>query len=208
MMPKRGDSGRPEKRRSAAQQEWNASVGYASQAWEYLTDEQRLTWNVAASTRRTTGQRYFVRVNAPRIRDGEALLTTLPPPEPPGPRPLLLELIITNRRGRTSLKLRFAGVPAGRYTVWGSRPCNRGLAGAPKCPRLGPLPPLVNHLCDITSLYFIKHGPYIDEHRLLLPGKRIYIRLRQEFDEGPGIYQQVRAIVPGPEDRATRGKKA
>ena len=64
-MPKRGHGGRPEKRRSAAQQEWNASVGCASQAWEYLTDEQRLTWNVAASARRTTGQRYFVQDKRP-----------------------------------------------------------------------------------------------------------------------------------------------
>ena len=206
-MPKRGDSGRPEKRRSAAQQEWTASVGCASQAWEYLTDEQRLTWNVAASTRRSTGQRYFVQINAPRIRDGKPLLTTPPPPEPPGPRLVLLELIITNRRDRISLKLRLAGVPTGRYTVWGARPCNRGLAGAPKCPRLGPLPASVNQLYNITSLYFLKHGPYIDEHRLPLPGKRIYIRLRQEFDNGPGIYQQVRAIVPGPEDRGARRKK-
>jgi hypothetical protein len=207
MRPKRGHAGRPEARRSAAQQEWNASVGYASRAWEYLTDEQRLTWNVAASNRRTTGQRYFVQVNAPRIRDGEALLTTLPPPERPAPRPLLQELIITNRRGHISLKLRLAGVPAGRYTVWGARPCNRGVSGAPKCPRLGPLPPAVNHMSDITSLYFLKHGPYIDKHRLPLPGKRIYIRLRQEFDAGPGTYQQVRAIVPGPEDGGARGKK-
>ena len=206
MTPKRGYGGRPEKRRSAAQQEWNAAVGYASQAWECLTDNQRLIWNVAASTRRTTGQRYFVQINAPRIRDGEPLLTTPPPPEPYTPRLVLQELIITNRHDRISLKLRLTGVLAGRYTVWGARPCNLGLSGAPKCPRLGPLPPLVNHLSNITSLYFLKHGPYIDEHRLPLPGKRIYIRLRQEFDEGPGIYQQVRAIVPGPEDRGAPGK--
>ncbi len=207
MTPKRGYGGRPGKRRSAAQQEWNAAVACASQAWEFLTDEQRLTWNVAASTRRTTGQRYFVQINAPRIRDGEALLTTPPTPEPPTPRLVLQELIITNRRGLISLKVRLAGVPTGRYTVWGARPCNRGLSGAPKCPRLGPLPPPVNHVSNITSLYFLKHGPYIEEHKLLLPGKRIYIRLRQEFDAGPGIFQQVRAVVPVPEDRGARKKK-
>jgi hypothetical protein len=207
MRPKRGYGGRPEKRRSAAQQEWNAAVGFASQAWEHLTDEQRLIWSVAGSTKRMTGQRYFVQINAPRIRDGEPLLMTPPAPEPYTPRLVLKELIITNRHDRISLKLRLSGVPAGRYTVWGARPCNRGLSGAPKCPRLGPLPPPVNQLSEITSLYFLKHGPYIDEHRLPLPGKRIYIRLRQEFDAGPGIYQEVRAIVPAADDRGARGKK-
>ena len=194
-------------RRSPAQREWNAAVGRASSAWEYLSDEQRRLWNVAAKELRTNGQRHFVGINARRLWNGQDVLT-----EPPGPtrhdsKRVLKRLVITNRRGRIVLKLQVSPVRGARYTVWGSRPCNRGLSGAPKCPRLGPLPPLVNHLCEITSLYFLKHGPYIDEHRLLLPGKRIYIRLRQEFDEGPGIYQQVRAIVPGPQDRATRGKK-
>jgi hypothetical protein len=207
MMAKRGNGGRRVIPRSAAQLEWNAAVACASEAWEFLTDEERLTWRVAGSNGRMTGQRYFVRINAPRIRDGLPLLTTPPVSERPGPRLLLKELIITNHRGDLSLKLRLAGLPAGRYTVWGARPCNLGLANAPKCPRLGPLPPLVNGLSNITSLYFLKHGPYIEQHRLPLTGKRIYIRLREERDEGPGIYQEVRAIVPGPADRGARGKK-
>jgi hypothetical protein len=198
MMPKRGNGGRRVIRRSAAQLEWTAAVGCASEAWEFLTDEERLTWRVRASNRRQTGQRYFVRINAPRIRDRLPLLTTPPLSEPPGPRLLVKELIITNHGDRLSIKLRLAGRPAGRYTVWGARPCRMGLENAPKCPRLGPLPPLVNGLVDISAIYSLKHGPYIAEHHLPLAGKRIYIRLREERDEGPGIYQQVRAVIPDP----------
>jgi hypothetical protein len=206
MTPKRGHGGRPEKARSDAQQEWNACVGYASQAWEHLTDEERLEWNVAASTNRSTGQRYFVQINAPRIRDHETVLRTPPASEPLTPRLVLQALIITNRNNRISLKVRLSGVPAGRYTVWGSRPCNLGLSNAPKCPRLGPLPEPVNNISTLTSLYFLKHGPYIEKHKLQLAGKRIYIRLREERSQGPGIYQQARAIVPGPDDRPARRK--
>jgi hypothetical protein len=207
MMTNRGNGARRVIPRSAAQLEWNGAVACASEAWEFLTDEERLTWRVAGSNLRMTGQRYFVRINAPRIRDGLPFLTTPPPSERPGPRLLLKELIITNPRSQLSLKLRLAGLPAGRYTVWGSRPCNMGLANAPKCPRLGPLPTVVDDLTDVSAIYWLRHGPYIEQHHLSLSGKRIYIRLRQERDEGPGIYQQVRAVIPPPEDRGERRKK-
>ena len=188
------------KRRSPAQREWTAAVGRASMAWEYLSDEQRRLWNVAAKELRTNGQRHFVGINARRLWNGQDVLT-----EPPGPtrhdsKRVLKRLVITNRRGRIVLKLEVSLVPGARYTVWGSRPCNLGVGRCFNCPRLGPLPTPKGGWCDITGLYFRKHGDYIVEHELPVVGKRIYIRVRQERDAGPALYEEANAVAPGPEN--------
>jgi len=207
MTRKSGQEGRPQKDRSTAQQNWNAAVAWASQAWEHLTDEQRLTWNVDADNRRTTGHRRFTGINARRLRDGKELLTLPPEFKPFSPRPLLKRLIITNRRGRITLKLELSRVPAGEITVWASRPCSQGRKGCQKCPRLGPLPPSARGLHDITQLYFEKHGEYIARLGVQLVGKRIYVRIRQELDDTPSVYQEARAIVPVPQDWGSTSKK-
>ena len=46
---------------------------------------------------------------------------------------------------------------------------------------------------------FKKHGGYIKQHGLELVGKRIFVRIRPETDNGPNLYEQVKALVPGPE---------
>jgi hypothetical protein len=132
---------RRKKSRSADQRQWNAAVARASRAWEDLTDEQRLVWNNEAKTRRTSGQRLFTGINARRFYDGLEMLTGLPRPASYGPTRILRQLLITNRRGRITLKLELSSVPTARFTVWASRPCHRGLSVCDKCPRLGPLPP-------------------------------------------------------------------
>ena len=198
MARRQGQDGRRKRRRSTDQREWAATVGRASMAWEYLTDEQRRLWNVAANNWRMSGQRYFVKINARRIFDGQDVLT-----EPPGPGPrelkrVLKRFVITNRRGRIVLKLQVSPVRGARYTVWGSRPCNLGISRCFECPRLGPLPAPRDGWRDITESYFRKHGDYIVEHELPLVGKRIYIRVREERDDGPILYEEKRAVVPGP----------
>jgi hypothetical protein len=200
MKRKSGQEGHPQKGRSTAQQNWNAAVAWASQAWEHLNDEQRLTWNVYAEGRRTTGHRRFTGINARRLRDGKELLTLPPESKPFGPRPLLKRLIITHRRGQITLMLEFSRVPVGEITVWASRPCSQGRKGCQKCPRLGPLPPSARGLHNITRLYFAKHGDYIARLGKQLIGKRIYVRIRQELDDATSVYQEVRAIVPAPQD--------
>ena len=200
MKRKSAQKGQPQPDRSSAQQNWTAALGWASRAWEHLTDEQRLTWNVDAENHRTTGHRRFTGINARRLRDGKGLLTLSPKVEPFGARPLLKRLIITNRRGRITLQIELSGVPVGVITVWASRPCNLGRKGCQKCPRIGPLPPRRRGLYNITPLYFDKHGEYIIRHGMQLIGKRIYVRIRQESDEKPSLYQEARAIVPPPQD--------
>jgi hypothetical protein len=207
MTPPQHKAGHRKHGRSAAQREWTACVAAASRAWEYLTDKQRLPWNERGKSRRTSGQRDFVKINAPRFRDGQPMLTELPSSEAPPPRGVLKRLLITNRRRRVRLWLEVSPPPNARFTVWGSRPCNQGISAYHKCPRLGPLPETVNGWSEITGLYFKKHGGYIETQLGQIVGKRIVIRLRQELEAGPTGYEEVRAVVPPPEDRARRPKR-
>lgn len=195
------------KGRSADQRQWTAAVARASRAWEDLTDEQRLVWNTEAKTRRTSGQRLFTGITARRFRDGRELQTGLPRPASYGPTRILKQLVITNRRGRITLKLELFSVPTARFTVWASRPCHRGLPVCDKCPRLGPLPPPHDGCSDITALYFQKHGAYIDKCGVQLAGKRIFVRIREEMDDGARLYEPAWAVVPAPEGGDASGKK-
>ncbi len=143
-----------------------------------------------------SGQRYFVSVNARRIFDGLAVLTEPPAPGRREVKRVLKQFVITNRRGRITLKLKVSPVRGARYSVWGSRPMNLGRSRCDRCPWLGPLPPPKGGWSEITGLYFRKHGNYIMAHELPLVGKRIYIRVREERDDGPPLYEEKRAVVP------------
>src|SRR4051812_44248528 len=114
------------KARSEAQQLWNQAVGLASKFWENLTDEQRLTWNTTASNQRSTGQRCFVSLNALRCFNNEEPQLLPPSPGVPSVARGLRKLLFSNCRGRVSLKMALALAPGARYTVWASRPHNRG----------------------------------------------------------------------------------
>lgn len=187
--------------RSAAQRAWNGAVALASRAWEWLNDEQRITWNTQAGTHRTSGQRLFVKISARRLYDGKKLLTEYPAPTSFGPGPHLKALVIINHRRRLTLKLRASPAPGGQFTVWGSRPLNQGISVCPWCPLLGPLPPAVGEWIDISDLYRRKHGRYLKANTLQLTGKRIIIRLREELDDGSKTVQEVRALIPPPAPR-------
>ena len=185
--------------RSDAQRQGSAALIEVMQAWEGLSDEERLAWDVQGSSRRMKGVNYFKQVNLRRLRRGEEMARQPPLPKPFDGRPLLKRLRIRNRNGRISLELELRRVPGAPRTVWGSLPCNLGLKQPRACPRLGWLPDPQGRWIKITGLYFAKHGEYILQHGLRLVGKRIFIRLRQELDEGTPLYEQVKAVVPPPE---------
>ena len=84
---------------------------------------------------------------------------------------------------------------------------NQYIPACHKCPRLGPLPAPENGWSNISGLYFQKHGAYIRAKTVQTVGKRIVMRLRQELDSGPAVYEEVRAVVPAPEGRARRAKR-
>ncbi len=198
---------RGRKGRSAAQREWNVAVGLASMAWERLTDEQRLAWNAEGKRRRSTGQRCFTGLNARRFRDGQEPLAEIPPPPVYSGKRILKGLSIHNRGGRITLNLEVSLAPGLRVTVWGSRPCNRGVSRTPKCPRLGELPAPKSGWCDITALYFRKHAEYMRAHGVQLVGKQIFIRTRVELDGGADLFEQASAVVPEPEGLGEPDKK-
>ena len=204
-----GKGGRRRKGPSAEQRQGNAAFAYVMRTWGALTDEEYLAWNVEGKTRRTHGINYFKQVNLRRVRRGEALARVPPQPKPYDAGPVLKRLVIRNQGGgRLTMTLEFRRVPTAPMTVWGARPCSRGVTKPDKCPRLGWLPALEDGVCDITALYFTKHGPYIQEHDVEMTGKRIFIRPRREMDDGANLYEEVKAVVPEPEGRARRQKRS
>ena len=207
MRGKRGKAGRGRTGQSAEQRQGTAALIQVMKAWEALSDEERLVWNVQGQNRRMKGINYYKKINLRRARRGEELARVPPQSKPYNGARVLKGLGIRNRgSGRLALKLEVCRAPTAPTTVWGARPCNRGVARPDKCPRLGWLPAPVAGASDITGLYFQKHGEYIKEHRVQLAGKRIFIRIRQEVDDGPNLYEEVKALVPEPEGRARRQK--
>ena len=194
--------------RSADQREWNVAVGLASKAWETLSDEEYRTWNVAAKTQRTSGQRYFVGTNAPRFRDRQEPLRKPPPVATYSGKRILKRFIISNRADRITLLVTVSQVPGVRITIWASRPCNRGVSRRPECPRLGDLPEPTGGVSNFTWLYFRKHWAYIEKQGVELVGKRIFIQLRVELEGWVKLFEVAQAVVPPPEVKGGRVKKA
>jgi hypothetical protein len=205
MSNRQGMEGRGEKGRSAAQRQGNATMTRVMKAWEELSDKERLTWEVAGTSRRTNGIKRFKQVNLRRLGLGEELARVPPRSKPYDGEPLLKRLNIHNRDGRITLELELWRAPAAPWTVWGSPPSNLGVKRPRQCPRLGWLPALQGGRSVISGLYFKRYSEYIKEHGLQLVGKRIFIRLRQEVDVGMCLYEEVKAVVPKPEGQ--EGKK-
>jgi|WetSurMetagenome_2_1015567.scaffolds.fasta_scaffold162055_2 hypothetical protein len=195
---------RARNRRSEEQRQGSTALRQVMHGWEALSDEERLAWDSHAAQRRMKGINYFKQVNLRRIRRGDDPTPVPPPLKVYDARPLLKELNIRNRAGRITLKLRFRRAPDSPRTVWASLPCNCGAKQPRHCPRLGWLPTVRGDRCDITKLYFGKHLEHIKRHGLLLVGKRIFVRLRAETDDGANLYEQVKAIVPLPEVKITK----
>ena len=86
-----------------------------------------------------------------------------PQPKPYDGGPVLKRLVIRNRGGgRLTLELELRRVPTAPMTVWGARPCSRGVTKPDKCPRLGWMTAPQDKVTDITALYFMKHGAYVE----------------------------------------------
>ena len=199
MTGKHDTGGAGPKGRSPEQRQGPAAMTQVMQAWEGLTDEEFLTWRVEGRSRRRQGINFFKTVNLRRLLRGEELARLPPPSRTFNPKPVLKRLSIRNRAGRITLVVELHRAPTDPMTIWGSRPCNRGSARPDKCPRLGWLPARANRRFDITDLYFKKHRAYLIQNQVQIVGKRIFIRLRHERDEGANLYEQVSAVVPPPE---------
>jgi hypothetical protein len=188
----------PPNSRSEAQQYGSAAMAYVMQSWEALTDPERLSWDSHASPRRMTRVNLFKLVNLRRTRRGEEVSRKPPVSQVWDGEPLVKELRIEFRKGCLVIRLRLARTPETPRSVWASLPCSRGRKQPRSCPRLGWLPKPRDGWCDISALYFAKYGEYLRRHGIQLIGKRIFVRVRPETDDGPNLHEQVKAIVPDP----------
>ncbi len=191
---------------SAEQRQGRTAMAEVMTAWEALSDGERLAWKLQGQSRRMSGINYFKSINLRRARRGEELARVPPQSKLYDGRPVLKGLDIRNRGGQIKLRLEVCRAPSAPTTVWGARPCNLGVARPDKCPRLGWLPAPEDGVSDITELYYEKHGEWIREHGAQLAGKRIFIRIRQEVDDGVNLYEEVKAVAPEPEGRTGRKK--
>ena len=199
MSGKRNADGRDRQKLSADPHQAPAAMTQVMKAWDQLTEEEYLTWRVAAKERRREGVNYFKSVNLRRLLRGDELARLPPPSEAFNAQRVLKGLKIRNWSGQITIELLLRRVLDQPMTVWASRPCNRGAGGPGKCPRLGWLQPRATLVRDITKLYFQKHRSYLIANQVQIVGKRIFVRLRYERDEGANLYEQVEAVVPPPE---------
>ena len=171
-------------------------------AWNALADEQRQAWGERARTNRRggraarlhlrNGRRVFFRVNSHRLALRLSLLADPPEEGTYVPAPLV-KLVITNRASRITLKLRLSGGDPRGVMVASWHPCNPGVMTWHKFVRIGPLPPPVRGMCDITRLYVAKYGvPEV--------GKKIFIRIQQMRDYTGKLFHVTSAIVPEEDD--------
>ncbi len=115
-----------------------------------------------------------------------------PPEEGTYVRAPLVKLIITNRAGRITLKLKVSGGDPYGVMVSSWHPCNPGVMTWNKFVRIGLLPPPVRGMCDITRLYVAKYGvPPV--------GKKIFVRIQQMRDYMGKLFQVTSAVVKAEE---------
>ncbi len=194
----------PKKARTPAQRRTTAEFAAISKGWSKLTEEQRLAWIAAAQqvksrsrfgeSYRLTGQTYYARINNLRAGSGLGRLTD-PPARARRISNPVRALIITNQGGRTALKLELAEPPDGEIMVFGAAPCSPGRYKCFKFTRLGPLPPPVGKLSEITSLYVKRYGvPPV--------GKRVFIRTRAQNDGPRDCFLELHAVVSVGESRS------
>jgi len=199
--PKGGKRGK-RKRPTAAQLRARSALTSASHGWDDLTDAERLAWHTAGKqerttsqgrTRRLTGQKYYVKINASRSFLGLAPLTSPPKPSKLRPNPVGA-LSIIDVRGKIVLQLSVPSAPAAHILVLGAPPQNAGRRFWRDFYYLGLLPAPKGGVSDITELYVKKFGNPP-------PGSRVFIQTRQQVDGQQDLPVQTDALVPGRRER-------
>jgi hypothetical protein len=187
----------PAKQSTGEQLRVQSETTILAAAWNALTEERRLAWcdraranrrsGAKAGKRSCTGRMLFFRVNSHRLALRQPLLTDPPGPGGYVPAPLV-ELVITNRAGRITLKLRVSGGDPRGVMVSSWRPLSPGTMSWNRFVRIGFLPRPVHGMCDITKQYVMKFGvPPV--------GAKIFVRVQQMKDYIGRLWQTTCAIV-------------
>ena len=104
-----------------------------------------------------------------------------------GPNPVE-GLNISEEQGRLRLRLRVVGPVDGDIMVFGATPCSTGRKKWRNGAFLGLLPAPVGGESDITELYVARHGEPE-------PGKRVFIRTRQQREGWKDHSRNVHEVV-------------
>jgi hypothetical protein len=188
---------RPRDPRTPEQQRKRSNLVAVCNRWRTLTPEQRAAWRAAAANK------YFVTEAGPRVRlncynffvglnmrraDLGLPQFDLPPAEPVFSRNPVAELVVANKGGKFTLKLRVPSPPAQYTLLQGAAPVRTAVRCVQHYPFLGLLPPPTDGWSDITELYVARYG-------VPKAGTAIWIRTCQHIDGWADVPKVARARV-------------
>ncbi len=185
--------------RTAARRRTRGAFGAIAKAWrERLTEEQRQAWVASAARVKSRprlwqsgplfGEMHFEGINSARARIGRDMLFWPPEHVVFGPNPVEA-LTLSRVNGRLRLRLRISGPVTGDLMVFGQAPCSAGRKKWRHGAFLGLLPAPQAGESDITDLYVQKYGQPE-------PGKKVFIRTRQQKDGWEGHDHDLSEVVP------------
>ncbi len=184
---------------TAARRRARGAFGAISKAWgQVLTEEQRRAWIVAAAKVEShprlwqsgplAGEMHFEGINSSRATIGREMLVWPPEPVVFGPNPVA-GASISYVNGQARLRLKVSGPVTEDIMVFGQAPCSAGWKKWRHGSYLGLLPAPEHGECDITEMYVARYGEPE-------PGKKVFIRTRQQKDGWEGREQDLSALVP------------
>ena len=207
----------PRNVRTAARRLVRGKFGSFATAWRgLLTEEQRQAWCALAKTVESKprlwqsghlfGEQLFEAINCARARIGREMLLWPPEPVKFDPSPVTA-LTVMYVNGQLRLRLQVTGPITTDIMVFGQAPCSAGWKKWRSGAYLGLLPPPRSGECDITDLYVNRYGQP-------LPGKKVFIRTRQQKDGLEAEDCDLSELVPvrpvaaeGPKARGSRSPK-
>jgi hypothetical protein len=187
--------------RTAARRRMRRSFGAIAKAWSnWLTEEQRQAWMASAAKVQSHprlsqwgwlfGAMHFEGINSARARIGAAMLAWPPERVVFGPNPVE-GLALSYVNGRIRLRLRVSGPVTDDIMLFGQAPCSAGRKKWRHGAYLGLLPAPQAGESDITDLYVQRYGEPE-------PGKKVFIRARQQQDGWEGRDHDLSEVVPAP----------
>ena len=189
----------PRNVRTPARRRARGAFGGICKAWsQVLTEQQRQAWMVAAAKVKSrprlwqrgplTGEMHFQGINSARARIGLAMLVCPPERVVFGPNPVE-GIAISFVNGQARLRLKVTGPVTEDIMVFGQAPCSAGRKKWRHGAYLGLLPAPEGGESDITEMYVANFGEPE-------PGKKVFIRTRQQKDGWQGRAQDLSAVVP------------
>ena len=189
----------PRNVRTVARRRTRSAFGAIAKAWsKVLTEEQRQAWNVAGPRVKSrprlwqsgpqTGEMHFEGITSARATIGRGMLLWPPEPVVFGPNPVE-GCALSYVNGQARLRLKVPGPVTEDIMVFGQAPCSAGREKWRHGAYLGLLPAPEQGESDITEMYVAKYGEPE-------PGKKVFIRTRQQKDGWRGREQDLGAVVP------------